>query len=69
MFSGIPERPRWQPISGARCGPGERGMRRERDALKKHDVPYSRGSKAADVADRRALDRWRAERKKHSSTP
>ena len=38
------------------------------ELLKKHDVPYARDSKAADAADRRALDRWRRERARRSST-
>lgn len=38
------------------------------ELLKKHDVPYARGSKAADTADRRALDYWREERKRRSTT-
>ena len=36
--------------------------------LKKHDVPYSRGSKAATAADRRAVARWGEERKRRSSS-
>ena len=38
------------------------------DVLKKHDVPYSRGSKAATAADRRAVARWGEERKRRSSS-
>ena len=36
------------------------------DVLKEHDIPYSRGSKAATTADRRAVARWGAERKQRS---
>jgi predicted HTH domain antitoxin len=37
--------------------------------LRDHNVPYSRGSKAATLADRQALDRWRQQRKQRSSAP
>ena len=37
------------------------------DVLKKHDIPYSRGSRAATDADRRALARWGQERRRRSS--
>jgi predicted HTH domain antitoxin len=38
------------------------------DVLKEHNIPYSRGSKAATTADRRAVARWGAERKQRSSS-
>lgn len=39
------------------------------ELLRKHDVRYSRGSKAATQADRQALGRWREERMRRSSAP
>ena len=38
------------------------------DLLKKHDMPYSRGSRAATAADRRAVARCGEERKRRSSS-
>lgn len=38
------------------------------DLLKRHDIPYSRGSRAATAADRRAVARWGMERKRRSSS-
>ena len=38
------------------------------NALKKHDIPYSRGSKAATTADRRAVARWGQERKRRAAS-
>jgi predicted HTH domain antitoxin len=37
------------------------------EVLRKHDIPYSRGSKAATEADRQAVARWRERRKGRSA--
>ena len=37
------------------------------ELLKKHDIPYSRGSTGATAADRRALLRWKEERTRRTA--
>ena len=37
------------------------------ELLKKHDIPYSRGSAGATAADRRALARWKEGRRRRAA--